>query len=93
MVSHLFGEKQPDLNWENPKLREEVYSMINWWFDKGVDGFRMDVISLIAKAPGLPTRAERATFFPVSTRPFSPNCTRICAKCALAALPDETACA
>lgn len=40
---HLFGEKQPDLNWENPKLREEVYAMINWWFDKGVDGFRMDV--------------------------------------------------
>lgn len=51
---HLFSEKQPDLNWENPKLREEVYAMMNRWFDKGVDGFRMDVISLLAKAPGLP---------------------------------------
>lgn len=52
---HLFSEKQPDLNWENPKLRDEVYNMMNRWFDKGVDGFRMDVISLIAKAPGLPS--------------------------------------
>lgn len=51
---HLFSEKQPDLNWENPALRDEVYQMINRWFDKGVDGFRMDVISLLAKAPGLP---------------------------------------
>ena len=51
---HLFSEKQPDFNWENPRLRHEVYDMMNWWFDKGVDGFRMDVISLLAKAPGLP---------------------------------------
>lgn len=51
---HLFSEKQPDLNWENPSVREEVYSMINRWFDKGVDGFRMDVISLIAKDQRLP---------------------------------------
>lgn len=51
---HLFAEKQPDLNWENPDLRREVYGMINRWFDRGVDGFRMDVISLIAKKPGLP---------------------------------------
>lgn len=51
---HLFSEKQPDLNWENPALREEVYAMMNRWLDKGVDGFRMDVISLLAKAPGLP---------------------------------------
>lgn len=50
---HLFSEKQPDLNWENPRLREAVYAMMNRWFDRGVDGFRMDVISLIAKAPGL----------------------------------------
>ena len=46
---HLFSEKQPDLNWENPKLREAVYAMMNRWFDRGVDGFRMDVISLISK--------------------------------------------
>lgn len=51
---HLFGEKQPDLNWENPKMRDEIYAMMNRWFDKGIDGFRMDVISLLAKAPGLP---------------------------------------
>ena len=51
---HLFSEKQPDLNWENENMRAEVYAMINRWLDKGVDGFRMDVISLIAKAPGLP---------------------------------------
>lgn len=51
---HLFSEKQPDLNWEDPSVREEVYSMINRWFDRGVDGFRMDVITVIAKAPGLP---------------------------------------
>ena len=51
---HLFSEKQPDLNWENPSVREEVYAMMNRWFDRGVDGFRMDVISVLAKAPGLP---------------------------------------
>lgn len=51
---HLFSEKQPDLNWENPALRNEIYQMMNRWFDKGVDGFRMDVISILAKAPGLP---------------------------------------
>ena len=51
---HLFSEKQPDLNWRNPGLREEIYAMINRWFDRGVDGFRMDVINLIGKAQGLP---------------------------------------
>ena len=51
---HLFSEKQPDLNWENPSMRSEVYQMINRWFDKGVDGFRMDVVTIFAKAPGLP---------------------------------------
>ena len=51
---HLFSEKQPDLNWDNPKVRQEVFDMMNWWLDKGVDGFRMDVISLISKKPDLP---------------------------------------
>jgi oligo-1,6-glucosidase len=46
---HLFDKKQPDLNWENPQLRDEVYNLMKFWLDKGVDGFRMDVISLIAK--------------------------------------------
>jgi oligo-1,6-glucosidase len=51
---HLFSKKQPDLNWENPQLREAVYAMMRWWLDKGVDGFRMDAINAISKAPGLP---------------------------------------
>ncbi len=51
---HLFSKKQPDLNWDNPKVRDEVFRMMNWWLDKGVDGFRMDVISLISKKPDLP---------------------------------------
>ncbi len=51
---HLFTRRQPDLNWENPKVREEVYSLMRFWLDKGVDGFRMDVIPLISKPPGLP---------------------------------------
>jgi len=51
---HLFSKKQPDLNWENPIVREEIYDMMRWWLDKGVDGFRMDVISFISKVQGLP---------------------------------------
>ncbi|MCZ8518302.1 MULTISPECIES: glycoside hydrolase family 13 protein [Paenibacillus] len=51
---HLFSKKQPDLNWENPKLRQEIYDMMTWWLDKGIDGFRMDVINLISKVPELP---------------------------------------
>jgi oligo-1,6-glucosidase len=51
---HLFSRKQPDLNWENPEVRTAVYEMMRWWLDRGVDGFRMDVINFISKAPGLP---------------------------------------
>ncbi len=51
---HLFSRKQPDLNWENPQVRSEVIKMMDWWLQKGVDGFRMDVINLISKVPGLP---------------------------------------
>ena len=54
---HLFSEKQPDLNWENPRVRAEIYAMVNRWFDRGVDGFRMDVINCIAKDAGLPDGA------------------------------------
>ncbi|WP_342429009.1 alpha-glucosidase [Paenibacillus sp. FSL L8-0158] len=50
---HLFSVKQPDLNWENPKVRQEIYEMINWWISKGVGGFRLDVIDLIGKEPDL----------------------------------------
>ncbi len=48
---HLFTKKQPDLNWENPKVRQACYDAMNYWFEKGIDGFRMDVISLISKRP------------------------------------------
>ena len=51
---HLFTKKQPDLNWENPKVRAEVYDLMRWWLDKGIDGFRMDVINMISKVPGFP---------------------------------------
>jgi oligo-1,6-glucosidase len=51
---HLFSRRQPDLNWENPQVRQAVYSMMRWWLDRGVDGFRMDVINMISKRPELP---------------------------------------
>lgn len=51
---HTFSTKQPDLNWDNPQVREAVYAMMRWWLDRGVDGFRMDVIDLISKPAGLP---------------------------------------
>lgn len=51
---HLFAKGQPDLNWENPKVVAAVHDVIRFWLDKGVDGFRMDVINFISKAPGLP---------------------------------------
>ena len=51
---HLFSERQPDLNWDNPELREAIYTMVRGWLDKGVDGFRLDATSHKKKAPGLP---------------------------------------
>lgn len=51
---HLFSQKQPDLNWENEKVRDAVFDMMNWWCEKGIDGFRMDVISMISKVQSLP---------------------------------------
>ena len=51
---HTFGEFQPDLNWDNPAVRQEIYRMIRWWCDRGVDGFRMDVISMISKTAVMP---------------------------------------
>ena len=48
---HCFSKKQPDLNWENPTVRDEVFNMMTWWCEKGIDGFRMDVISMISKDP------------------------------------------
>ncbi|KRN32258.1 alpha-glucosidase [Weissella halotolerans] len=61
---HLFASGQPDLNWENPKVRQEVYDLMRFWLDKGVNGFRMDVINLISKPAGLPDapKAPGATY-------------------------------
>ncbi|MBQ3094159.1 MAG: hypothetical protein IJC52_03210, partial [Clostridia bacterium] len=53
---HLFGKKQPDLNWENPKLREKLYENIRWWLDRGIAGFRVDAIVHIKKEPELGSR-------------------------------------
>lgn len=60
---HLFSKKQPDLNWENPAVRRAVYAMMNRWLDRGVDGFRMDVINFISKDPALPDGAVLPTGF------------------------------
>ncbi len=67
---HLFSRKQPDLNWENPEVRKSVYAMMSWWVDRGVDGFRMDVINLISKPVELadgkvPTGRKLASLFGV----------------------------
>lgn len=51
---HLFAKEQPDLNWANPQVRQAVFKMMNWWAKQGIDGFRMDVISLLSKPDGLP---------------------------------------
>ncbi|SFS14316.1 oligo-1,6-glucosidase [Microbacterium sp. cf046] len=58
---HLFSRKQPDLNWENPAVRDTVFAMMNRWLDRGVDGFRMDVINFISKDPALPDGAVLPT--------------------------------
>ena len=51
---HIYSRKQPDLNWENPRVRQEIYDMMAWWGDKGIDGFRMDVISMLSKDQRFP---------------------------------------
>ena len=56
---HIFSAKQPDLNWENPEVRQAVYAMMRWWLDRGVDGFRMDVINMISKDTSLPDTQPR----------------------------------
>ena len=56
---HLFSRKQPDLNWENPEVREAVYAMMRWWLARGVDGFRMDVVNFISKVTDLPDGAVK----------------------------------
>jgi oligo-1,6-glucosidase len=77
---HYFSRKQPDLNWENPKLRQEIYSMMRFWFDKGIDGFRMDVIPLFPRTR--PSRPYRPNTRPMraSTTPRGRTCTSTCRK-------------
>ena len=70
---HLFSENQPDLNWENPELRQEIYGMMNRWLDRGVDGFRMDVISLLAKHPQLPDGTGSGYVFSPEYFAFQPR--------------------
>ena len=70
---HLFSGKQPDLNWENPELRQEIYGMMNRWLDRGADGFRMDVISLLAKDPQLPDGTGSGYMFSPKYFAFQPR--------------------
>ena len=77
---HIFFKEQPDLNWENEKVREDLYSMVRWWLDKGVDGFRLDAINIISKPEAsrmIPPPTLRST--PPrfrSSSPTAPWCTR-----------------
>ncbi len=67
---------------DNPTVRDEVFGMMNWWIDKGIDGFRMDVISLISKKPDLPDGAQASTGMQNLTRPQTvPMCMSICRRC------------
>ena len=59
---HCFSKKQVDLNWENPAMRKDIYDMMNWWCQKGVDGFRMDVISMISKDQRFPDGEIRGLY-------------------------------
>lgn len=70
---HLFSKKQPDLNWENAKVRNEVYDMMKFWLDKGIDGYRMDVINFISKVPGLPNGEKKEKDIYGNCFPFTAN--------------------
>jgi oligo-1,6-glucosidase len=67
---HLFTEKQPDLNWENPKVRKEIHDVLHFWLEKGIDGFRMDVISLISKQLDFPD-ADSNSYTEIITKYYS----------------------
>lgn len=70
---HIFSKKQPDLNWDNQVLRNEIFSMMNWWFDKGIDGFRMDVINMISKYPDFPDYNNNIAWLDNKTFMNGPN--------------------
>ncbi|WP_394738959.1 glycoside hydrolase family 13 protein [Natronococcus roseus] len=69
-VLHLYDESQPDLNWENPDVRADVFEMMRWWLEKGIDGFRMDVINLISKSDGLPDGDPETEGLPVGAEHY-----------------------
>lgn len=66
---HIFTKKQPDLNWENKELREEIYKMVNWWLDKGIGGFRLDAITYLKKKRDCPLilQTEKMVWYPLRT--------------------------
>lgn len=70
---HIFSEKQPDLNWENPDVRNALHDMVNWWLEKGIDGFRVDAISHIKKEPGFPDMPNPENLDYVSCFPYMMN--------------------
>lgn len=70
---HTFGDFQPDLNWDNPNLRQEIYKMMRWWCERGVDGFRMDVISMISKTAQMPNGPLKVGSVYGSFAPFVVN--------------------
>lgn len=74
---HTFVDFQPDLNWENPALRQQIYQMMRWWCDRGVDGFRMDVISMISKTPQMPDGERKPGSIYGSFAPFVVNGPRV----------------
>jgi oligo-1,6-glucosidase len=74
---HIFSQKQPDLNWDNPEVRHEVYAMMRFWLDKGVDGFRMDVINLISKTERFPDGAQAPGIPYGDPSPFCVNGPRV----------------
>lgn len=74
---HAFGDFQPDLNWDNPKVRQEVFRMMRWWCDRGVDGFRMDVISMISKCPQMPDGPQKPGSIYGSYVPYVVNGPRV----------------
>ncbi len=74
---HLFSQKQPDLNWENPDVRNDLYTMMKWWLDKGVDGFRMDVINFISKDQRLPNGETNNGNLYTSGHPYYMNGPRV----------------
>jgi len=74
---HLFSKKQPDLNWENEVLRHEIYGMMKYWLDKGIDGFRMDVINFISKDQSFPTGEIEGDNLYSSFAPYSINGPRV----------------